>query len=235
MRKDLEEKVKKVFMSMNKSNMDTLIIIEPTHPLFKIISTLFETRTPDEALASFETYDIIYDLTILRTKNKISFLKELSKTTKAKIISDLTLCWGEMVLKNCPRVVGAISILFYSPTSSVEYFANSDETKYLILRFLSLLEKKGVNHAQLKLGFHYPRVISMIINEAYFAIEENLATPNDIDLAMKNGVNYPLGPVEWGNKIGLNLIIELLMEYTEITEDPRYRISRELKFIGLKS
>ena len=89
-----------------------------------------------------------------------------------------------------------------------------------------------VKHQDLKIGFHYPRVISMIINEAYFALDDNLATAESIDLAMKSGVNYPLGPIEWGQKIGLKHIINLLSEYLAITEDPRYKISTALKLKG---
>lgn len=212
---------------INPSN--TLVIIENTHPLYEVIRSHFTTKTPDEALASFETYDLIFDLSALRTKQKTILIKEISKTSKAPIITDLTLAWGEVVLKSSPHVTGALSTLFYSPTNVIEFSAKNKETATLIIEFLSLIEKKGVEHKDLKIGFHYPRVISMIVNEAYFALEENLASAVDIDLAMKNGVNYPLGPLEWGQKIGVKHIVDLLSEYQEITGEARYRISKELK------
>ncbi len=59
-------------------------------------------------------------------------------------------------------------------------------------------------------GFIAPRVISMIINEAYFSLEENISTKNEIDIAMKLGTNYPYGPFEWSEKIGLKNIFNLL-------------------------
>lgn len=232
MQRDWEGKVKKDSTYMNSTPLSTLVIIETTHPLYAQIAAHHETRSVEDALASFKTYDLVFDLSALRTKNKITFLKELAKTTKAEIITDLTLSWGEMVLKSCPQVTGAVSLLFFSPTNSVEYFTKSDKTKAQILEFFKSIEKHGVEHSDLKMGFHYPRVISMIVNEAYFALEENLATAEAIDLAMKNGVNYPLGPVEWGQKIGIKYIVDLLTEYSEITEDPRYRLSRELKMTG---
>ncbi|HRG10176.1 MAG TPA: 3-hydroxyacyl-CoA dehydrogenase family protein, partial [Cyclobacteriaceae bacterium] len=55
-----------------------------------------------------------------------------------------------------------------------------------------------------------PRVICMIINEAYFTVEEGTATREDVDLAMKLGTNYPLGPFEWTEKIGLQNIVNVL-------------------------
>jgi 3-hydroxybutyryl-CoA dehydrogenase len=228
MASDWEEKVKRDFTIMiNPAN--TLIIIESSHPLYSVIKTHFDTKTPEDALASFETYDLIFDLSALRTKQKTLLLKEISKTSKAPIISDLTLSWGEVVLKSSPHVTGALSTLFYSPTNAVEFTAKDKATADIILNFLSLIGKTGIEHKELKIGFHYPRVISMIVNEAYFALEENLATATDIDLAMKNGVNYPIGPVEWGQKIGVKHIVDLLSEYLEITGEARYRISKELK------
>jgi len=59
-------------------------------------------------------------------------------------------------------------------------------------------------------GFISPRVIAMIINEAYFALGEEVSTEHDIDIAMKLGTNYPYGPFEWSRKIGLRNIFALL-------------------------
>lgn len=212
---------------INPSN--TLIIAESTHPLYTAMNASFDIKNPEDALASFDTYELILDLSALRTKQKIFLLKEISKTSKAPIITDLTLAWGEVVFKSFPQVTGALSTLFYSPTDAVEFTAKDPATTELILEFLSLIGKKGVEHKNLKIGFHYPRVISMIVNEAYFAMEENLATATAIDLAMKNGVNYPLGPIEWGEKIGTKYVVALLTEYLEITGEARYRLSKELK------
>ena len=227
----MEEKLKKDFIVMN-NEPNILVIIDDVHPMYDVIKPLFATRNAKEAMASFEVYDLVIDLTILKTKPKILFLKELARTTKAEIISDLTLSWGEMVLREIPKVIGAVSLLFYNPTDKIEYYATNDKAAQQIESFLKKLNKSGVEHLDLKLGFHYPRVISMIINEAYFALGDKLATSESIDLAMKFGVNYPLGPIEWGQKIGLKHIINLLSEYSEITEDSRYRVSTTLKFAG---
>lgn len=59
-------------------------------------------------------------------------------------------------------------------------------------------------------GFITPRVIASIINEAFFALQENVSTKEDIDTAMKLGTNYPFGPFEWGERIGLRRIYDLL-------------------------
>ena len=70
-------------------------------------------------------------------------------------------------------------------------------------------------------GFISSRVVSMIINEAYFAWEENVSTKEEIDIAMKLGTNYPYGPFEWAKKIGLKNIATLLTELS--STEKRYQ------------
>lgn len=65
-------------------------------------------------------------------------------------------------------------------------------------------------------GFITARIVSMIINEAYFALGEKVSTKEEIDTAMKLGTNYPFGPFEWSRKIGLKNISALLNELYKI-------------------
>jgi 3-hydroxybutyryl-CoA dehydrogenase len=69
-------------------------------------------------------------------------------------------------------------------------------------------------------GFVTPRVISMIINEAFIALHEGVSTKEDIDIAMKLGTNYPYGPFEWTEKIGIDNIKNLLQKLSR--QQPRY-------------
>ncbi len=78
-------------------------------------------------------------------------------------------------------------------------------------KILSLLNRKAEWVPDVK-GFISPRIVSMIINEAYFTLEENVSTKAAIDIAMKLGTNYPYGPFEWSKKIGLKNIAALLTE-----------------------
>lgn len=59
-------------------------------------------------------------------------------------------------------------------------------------------------------GMVTPRIVSSIINEAWFALSENVSTRDQIDTAMKLGTNYPYGPFEWMQRIGENKVIQLL-------------------------
>ncbi len=69
-------------------------------------------------------------------------------------------------------------------------------------------------------GLVSARVVSMIINEAFYALKENVSTKLEIDLAMKLGTNYPSGPFEWAEKIGIEKVFVLLTILSE--NDTRY-------------
>jgi 3-hydroxybutyryl-CoA dehydrogenase len=85
-----------------------------------------------------------------------------------------------------------------------------------------------------RVGMVTPRVLSMIINEAYYTVQEGTATREDINLAMKLGTNYPYGPFEWCQRIGIHHIFELLEAIYEDTKDDRYKICSLLKKEYLK-
>lgn len=80
-----------------------------------------------------------------------------------------------------------------------------------------------------RVGMVTPRIVSMIINEAYYTVQEGTATREDIDQAMKLGTNYPYGPFEWCRRIGIKHVYELLEAVYEDTHDERYRICPLLK------
>jgi 3-hydroxybutyryl-CoA dehydrogenase len=75
-------------------------------------------------------------------------------------------------------------------------------------------------------GFIAASVIAMIINEAYFGVEDNVSSKAEIDTAMKLGTNYPFGPFEWASKIGNKNILALLQQL--YTTDSRYKPSELL-------
>lgn len=76
-------------------------------------------------------------------------------------------------------------------------------------------------------GLIAARVIAMIVNEAYFALQDGISTKAEIDTAMKLGTNYPHGPFEWSARIGLKNILELL-DALAVT-DKRYIAAKALR------
>lgn len=80
-----------------------------------------------------------------------------------------------------------------------------------------------------RVGLVTPRVICMIINEAYYTVQEKTASREDIDVAMKLGTNYPWGPFEWCQRIGIKDVHETLEAVYADTKDERYKICPLLK------
>lgn len=80
-----------------------------------------------------------------------------------------------------------------------------------------------------RVGMIKPRIIFMIINEACYTLQEGTATVEDIDTSMKLGTNYPYGPFEWCDKIGITAVFETLAALYEDTKDERYKICPLLK------
>jgi 3-hydroxybutyryl-CoA dehydrogenase len=70
-------------------------------------------------------------------------------------------------------------------------------------------------------GFVSAKIIAMIINEAYFALGDEVSSKTEIDTAMKLGTNYPNGPFVWAEKIGVKNIYDLLKKLS--VTDKRYQ------------
>jgi len=95
----------------------------------------------------------------------------------------------------------------------------------------NLLETLGINATLVadRVGLVTPRIIAMIIKEAYYTVMEGTASREDIDTGMKLGTNYPMGPFEWTEAWGLANIYELLEALYLDTKDERYKICPLLK------
>ncbi len=92
----------------------------------------------------------------------------------------------------------------------VAEMAGNGENKIIAEKIISCFNKTTEWVADVP-GFLTARVISTIINEAYFTLAEKVSTKDEIDTAMKLGTNYPFGPFEWSEKIGLKNIYGLLL------------------------
>ncbi len=72
-------------------------------------------------------------------------------------------------------------------------------------------------------GFVSNRILMPFINEAFFALQEGIATPRDIDTVAKLGFNHPMGPLELADLIGLDTCLAIMgILHTEFG-DPKYR------------
>lgn len=93
--------------------------------------------------------------------------------------------------------------------STIELASNNEQTKQKATDILTHLGWQFIWAPDVP-GMITARIVSMIINEAYFALQDEISTKPEIDVAMKLGTNYPFGPFEWAEKIGIKNIYNLL-------------------------
>ncbi|AOE88347.1 MULTISPECIES: 3-hydroxybutyryl-CoA dehydrogenase [Ralstonia solanacearum species complex] len=90
-------------------------------------------------------------------------------------------------------------------------------------------------------GFVVNRILCPMINEAFCALGEGLATPEEIDEGMKLGCNHPIGPLALADMIGLDTMLAVMEVLHTEFGDPKYRPAMLLRemvaagYLGRKS
>jgi 3-hydroxybutyryl-CoA dehydrogenase len=79
------------------------------------------------------------------------------------------------------------------------------------------------------------RILATIVNEAASAVADGVATPDAVDTAMRLGTNYPSGPLEWGERIGLDHVLHTLDALNAAVPDGRYRAVPLLRQLAERS
>jgi 3-hydroxybutyryl-CoA dehydrogenase len=78
-------------------------------------------------------------------------------------------------------------------------------------------------------GMLVARTVCMLINEAMDSLHRGIATREDIEMAMKLGLNFPGGPFEWLERLGAPYVLSVLQGVRDATGDPRYEPSPLLR------
>jgi 3-hydroxybutyryl-CoA dehydrogenase len=78
-------------------------------------------------------------------------------------------------------------------------------------------------------GLVLGRIVSQLVNEAAFALQKGVGRAEDIDIAMRLGFNFPRGPLEWGDAIGLDHVLAVLDALREELGEERYRAAPLLR------
>jgi len=74
-------------------------------------------------------------------------------------------------------------------------------------------------------GMIVMRTVCMLINEAADAVNQGVCSAADADMAMQKGLNYPRGPLEWANAIGVDNVVKVLQRLSATYGEDRYRVS----------
>jgi 3-hydroxybutyryl-CoA dehydrogenase len=199
---------------MNK----TLLITSEDSPLHqKIITSEYDFMTFNNTSKDISSYDVICDFSIASKDAKLNFYQNLEP--HIHLYADLTIFDPNFFYQNIPQLKGCFSSCFLTSTNKIEF--HCQETNNEIPMVLASLGLTIFNISQADIGFIYPRIFAQVVNEAYFALEANIANSEDIDTAMLYGVNYPYGPFHWSSgkeTIILSLLEELYHKY----QDKRY-------------
>lgn len=106
--------------------------------------------------------------------------------------------------------------------------------------FVKAIDKESIT-ARNSPGFAVNRILCPMINEAIFALQEGLASAEDIDTGMKLGCNHPIGPLALADLIGLDTMLAVMNSFYRGFDDPKYRPAPLLKemvaagYLGRKS
>ncbi|HEY5824992.1 MAG TPA: 3-hydroxyacyl-CoA dehydrogenase family protein [Cyclobacteriaceae bacterium] len=188
------------------------------------------TQNQAEAENSFSTSDLIFDFNLDNNPSQIKRYATHSSPIVFINTSKINLAeLGSIVNHeiNC-SLFGfcGLPTFLNRPLLELTLYQNKNKEK---LGAICLNLNTKFSLVEDRVGLVTPRVICMIINEAYYTLEEGTATREDIDLAMKLGTNYPFGPFEWAQRIGVMHVYELLDAVYKDTKDERYKTCALLK------
>ncbi|WP_028082023.1 3-hydroxyacyl-CoA dehydrogenase [Solimonas soli] len=96
---------------------------------------------------------------------------------------------------------------------------------------VGLLQASGLSVSRLRdsPGLAVMRTVAMLANEACDAVHQQVCSPADVDLAMRAGVAYPAGPLEWADRLGASTVLAILDNLAKHYGEPRYRASPRLR------
>ncbi|MDD3852307.1 MAG: 3-hydroxybutyryl-CoA dehydrogenase [Syntrophomonadaceae bacterium] len=152
---------------------------------------------------------ICSDHTILATNTSSLSITEIAASTKRP-----------------DRVLG---MHFFNPVPQmrlvelVKGIETSDQTIDIARNFTNLIGKDEVVVNRESPGFIVNRILMPFMNEAIFIFGDGLATPEEIDTAMKLGAGMPMGPLELADMIGLDIVHAAILVFYNEFRDPKYR------------
>jgi 3-hydroxybutyryl-CoA dehydrogenase len=199
----------------------------------KSILSRIKSTTKFEHLADV---DLVIEAVFEDLNVKKEIFKKLDESTPANVVlatntSSLPIIEIAVSTKRPDKVVG---MHFFNPVplmrlvEIIKSLATSEETMEFAHDFAVALGKEPVKSKDVP-GFIVNRIIMPMLNEAVFALEEGVGTPEDIDKAMKLGTNQPIGPLALIDLIGLDVTLDVIDVLHREFKDPKFRAASLLR------
>lgn len=211
------EKIK-YWLQKTRNENDTHDILENIH---------FTTDMLSMKNSNFIIEAVVEDIEI-----KKQIFKELGRVCGKDIIiasntSSLSISELSSNISNPARFVG---MHFFNPVQKmelVEVIRGNNTSQETIDNVINIAEKLGKTPVVVKdtPGFIVNRILMPLLSEAINALDEGVASANDIDTAIKLGLNHPMGPLELADLIGLDVCLAIMQRLYEGFNDKKYKPS----------
>jgi 3-hydroxybutyryl-CoA dehydrogenase len=201
----------------------------------------------DEAIEPDE-YDVALELHCASLEAKadtLFFLDDSLNEDTLLLTYTFAISTGELAreLMMPERLVGMTMLPPLSESKIVELMVTPHTADEALNRAVEFFTGVGIGYAHVadSPGGVLGRTVCCLVNEAAMALQERIATAEELDEAMRLGVAYPYGPLAWGDRIGLDRVLAAMEGlYAEFKEE-RYRPAPLLKrlvragHIGIRS
>jgi 3-hydroxybutyryl-CoA dehydrogenase len=144
----------------------------------------------------------------------------------------------ETLAQGVSRAVGFVALPDLGRARVVEIVGRSpteDSAAAAAAEYFSGLGKQVEHVLADRPGLVLGRIVCQVVNEAHFAVEQGVATPSDVDTAMRLGFNYPRGPFEWADAIGPARVVSVLDALRSELGEERYRVAPLLRRAATES
>jgi 3-hydroxybutyryl-CoA dehydrogenase len=181
-------------------------------------------------LAALKDADLVIEAATENLELKLKIFKQLDELAKpeAVIASNTSSISITKLAASTKRPDKVIGMHFFNPVplmalvELIRGLQTSDAT-YAAVEEVSKAVGKSPVQVRNSPGFVVNRMLCPMINEAIFALGENLASAAQIDEAMKLGANHPIGPLALCDMIGLDVQLAVMNVLFEGFKDPKYR------------